>query len=562
MKFFSNKKRYKDIDPDEIFLDSKNLPAFDIHQFEGRIEKPIAKSAFALLSVLFVVVGAVFMYKLYILQVTTGRTYKIMSENNRLDSTIIFADRGVIYDRNKQPLAWNEINPLNPDFPERKYATSSGLSAVLGYLSYPAKDNSGFYYQKTYVAKSGLEKQFQPTLSGVNGLKLTETNALGKITGGAIVQPPVPGEDLVLSIDEGVQKTLYQSMLDLSGKAGYRGGAGVIMDIQTGEILAMASFPEFDANTLTSGDDKDKITEYFSDRNNPFLNRVISGLYTPGSIVKPFVGMGVLDQGVISPTKQILSTGSISIPNPYNKDKPTIFKDWKAHGLVDFRRAIAVSSNVYFYEVSGGFGDQKGIGIANVEKYMRLFGLGDKTNIELAGEQAGVIPNPEWKKELFGGEPWRLGDTYNTAIGQYGVQVTPIQVVRAVSAIANDGTLLLPTFISNNVSNKTLYTPINLKQEYFDIVKQGMRMTVTEGTARSLDVPYVAVAAKTGTAELGVTKSAVNSWVIGFFPYEKPRYAFAIVMEKGRANNQVGAALVMRNVLEWMHLNRPDFLTN
>ncbi len=558
--FFKFRKQYKDIDPDEIFLDSQNLPDFDVHQFEGRIEQPISKRSISLLAIIFILVGGAFMYKLWDLQVTDASGYSQKSENNRLADSIVFANRGVIFDRNEVPLVWNDLNETNGDFARRMYATSTGLSTVLGYVKYPTKDSSGFYYQTTYVPKDGIEKMYNEKLSGVNGYKLTETDALGKATALKVVEPSVDGGNLHLSIDAGVQKTMYKAMLEYAARAGYRGGGGVIMDVDSGEIIAMASFPEYDSNILSLGSDNGKITNYLTDKNNPFLNRVVSGLYTPGSIVKPFIAMGALTEGIISPEKQILSTGSLTVPNPYNPDQPTIFRDWKAHGLVNMRRAIAVSSNVYFFEIGGGFEDQKGLGISKIEKYMRMFGFGEKTGIESYTEKAGVIPNPTWKKTLFGAdEEWRLGDTYNTSIGQYGVQVTPLQAVRAIGAIANGGKLLYPTVIKPNDAYESLSTPVPLAESDFQIVREGMRMTVTEGTAQSLSFPFVKVAAKTGTAELGPTKSLVNSWTVGFFPADKPRYAFAVVMEKGRSNNQVGATLIMRDVLEWMNLNAPEY---
>lgn len=560
LSFFNSKKQYKDIAPDEIFLDSQNLPDFDVYQFEGRIEKPISQWSLTLLSLLFLVTGGVFVYKLWVLQVAESGQYAVKSENNRLADTIIFANRGVIFDRSDTPLVWNDLNDKNGDFALRMYATSTGLSTVLGYVKYPTKDSSGFYYQTTYIPKDGIEKIYDAVLSGKNGAKMTETDALGAETSLQIVDYPRDGGNVHLSIDAGVQKSMYDAMLDYAARAGYRGGGGVIMDVRSGEIIAMASFPEYDSNILSIGSDTEKIKGYLSNKNNPFLNRVIGGLYTPGSIVKPFIAMGVLTEKIISPNKQILSTGSLSVPNPYNPDKPTVFRDWKAHGYVDLREAIAVSSNVYFFQVGGGFGDQKGLGISNIETYMRMFGFGEKTGIESYGEKAGVIPNPTWKKSLFGEEEeWRLGDTYNTSIGQYGVQVTPLQAVRAIGAIANGGKLLYLTVIKPNASYESLSVPVPLAESDFKIVREGMRMTVTEGTAKSLNFPFVKVAAKTGTAELGPTKSLVNSWTVGFFPADNPKYAFAVVMEKGKANNQVGATLIMKDVLEWMNLNAPDY---
>jgi penicillin-binding protein 2 len=202
---------------------------------------------------------------------------------------------------------------------------------------------------------------------------------------------------------------------------------------------------------------------------------------------------------------------------------------------------------------------QPGLGISNIEKYLRLFGFGSKTGIDFTTDLEGVIPNPEWKKTVFNGDSWRVGDTYNTSIGQYGVQITPIQALKAVSLIANGGNVITPRIIKTN-ENQLNLEKINISSDNIEIVKEGMRKTVTEGTAKTLYLPYVKISAKTGTAELGVSKTTVNSWVIGFFPSDKPKYAFALVMEKGKANNQIGAALVMRDVFEYLNLNKPEYL--
>ena len=226
------------------------------------------------------------------------------------------------------------------------------------------------------------------------------------------------------------------------------------------------------------------------------------------------------------------------------------------------RDAIAVSSDVYFYEIGGGYQDQVGLGITNIKKYMRIFGFGavDVNNPLL--QKAGTIPDPAWKSENFNGDPWRVGDTYNTAIGQYGFQVTPLQMVRAMSAIANGGTLLEPTIISGDNESLTKTKNLGLSIYNIKVVQEGMRQGVTSilGTAANLNIPDVAIAAKTGTAELGTLKKYVNSWVTGFFPYDKPRYAFAAIMEKGPSTNTVGALYVMRQLFEWMAVNTPEYL--
>ena len=546
-----NPTKNKDIDPDEIFLDSKNLPAFDVNQFEGRMERPISQSVFNFLVIFLFLIGIVFVYKLWNLQVVEGEKFRIRSDNNNLRNTIIFADRGVIYDRNNVPIVWNAINSQTNDFSLRIYATSTGLSTTLGYVKYPSKDSSGIYYQNRYDPIDGLEKVYDTILSGMNGIKIIETDVKGNIVSESVIQKPVDGDNLPLSIDLNLQRKLNESLLDIADRAGYRGGSGVIMDIATGEILAISNFPEYSSQVMTDGSDSKKINAWVNNKNYPFLNRAINGLYTPGSIMKIFIAMGVLDLAVINPSKQIVSTGSISIPNPFIKDKPSIFLDWKAHGPVDLRRAIAVSSNVYFYEVTGGFESQPGIGILNIEKYTRMFGFGTTTKINFSGELPGTIPSPEWKKKNFNGDEWHVGDTYNTAIGQYGFQVTPLQAVRAVGAIGSGGILVTPTLIKGQIGPKSM---IELNSDFYRIVKEGMRLGVTEGTSAALNFPFVEVVSKTGTAQLGVSKDEVNSWVIGFWPYKNPKYAYAIVMERGSRNNQFGAVLVMRELFDWVNI--------
>lgn len=557
-----SKKYFKgEIDPDEVLIDAKNLPEYDVERLEGKLEYPVSKRTLVALGALFFLVIFLFSGKAWALQVRDGETLKIQSENNRLRETIIIAERGVITDRNGELLAWNVPNEQG-DFPLRKYIEKPGFGLTLGYLSYPLKDSAGFYYQSYFSGKDGVEGVSDFYLKGENGLKISETDALGSIKSESVLEPPKNGKTVTLSIDARVEEALFGYIKDLAEKVNFTGGSGVIMDVKTGELLALTSYPEYSPQILTDAFDRATISEYGKSAGKPYLNRPISGLYTPGSIIKPFVALGALTEGVIDPAKQILSTGSISIPNPYDKTKKTVFNDWKAHGLVDMRRAIAVSSNVYFFEVGGGFEDQKGLGIVNIEKYLRLFGFGEETGVDIGVEEVGTIPTPKWKEEYFDGEPWRIGDTYNTAIGQYGMQVTPIQIVRAFGAIANNGYLLSPTIISKNPNDQSFQEGARLPidEKNFDVVREGMRLGVLEGTAKALNIPSVEVAAKTGTAELGTTKRTVNSWVVGFFPYENPRYAFIVQMEKGPRNNLMGAASVMRQLLDWMSINTPEYL--
>ncbi len=557
------------VEPDEIFLDSHNLGNFDQQQFEGRIEKPITQRTILFTGLFFIVISGIFFTRLFHLQVQKGEAYSLRSESNTLSQMIIFADRGIIYDRNKVELAWNkktdamvegEAEEENPEetFPIRSYI-SPGFSHILGYVSSPSKDKSGNYWQSEYIGKDGLEKEYSEKIKGTNGSKIVETDARGVVHSQNIVNPPRRGNDLITSIDSRLQGKMFSLIEDFSKKNSFTGGAGIIMDIQTGEILTSTSFPEYSGEVLSLGEDKKKISEYATDKRKVYLDRTISGLYSPGSIVKPFFAFAALSEGIIDPYREILSTGSISIPNPYFPDKPTVFKDWKAHGYTDMSEAIAVSSDVYFYTIGGGFEGQKGIGITNIEKYSKLFGIGQKTGIDLPDEKGGLIPTPDWKLKTFKGDPWRIGDTYHTAIGQYGFQVTPLEMARATAALSNGGKLITPHFVMNDKAMEKKNVDLNLRQDHLEAVLLGMREAVTYGTAASMNVPYVEVAAKTGTAQVGVGNKKMNSWVIGFFPYKNPKYAFTVLMESGPSTNQVGASHIMRGLLDWMYWETPEY---
>jgi penicillin-binding protein 2 len=329
------------------------------------------------------------------------------------------------------------------------------------------------------------------------------------------------------------------------------------MDVHTGEVLAMTSYPEYDSQIMSDKIDQTAVKTFLNDKSLPFLNRITAGLYTPGSIVKPYIAMAALTEHSMDPNKIIHDTGSISVTNPYNPTQVSVFRDWKALGDLDMRHAIAMSSDVYFYTVGGGYGDQQGLGITRLDKYFHLFGFGSTTASSFFSGPAGLIPTPDWKKATFG-EDWYLGDTYHTSIGQYGFQVTPVQIIRAVASLANYGDILTPTILKD--STPQVEKNVGLAQSDFNIVREGMRLGAEVGVAKALNVPYVNVAAKTGTAELGVSKANVNSWVTGFWPYENPKYAFAIVMDHGAVTNVIGAAAVMRQQLDWMEANTPEYL--
>ena len=559
-RFFRRRRAsYAEIAPDEIFIDSSNLPSFDTDQFEGRIEQPLEQRSYVLLALLFIAIFLGYGFRAGFLTIVQGTAYAELSEKNRLEQTYVFADRGIIEDRNGNKLAYDS-HDAGEAFAKRIYASYRGLGTVLGYTRAPAKDSTGFYYQDRYIGAEGVEKSFDVRLTGTNGEKLSETDALGNIVSESAISAPKPGETIRLSIDAELTQELYDAISQRAGESGFSSGAGAIMDVNTGELLALTSYPTYDSQTMTDKTNQAAIRAYLKDPRMPFLNRATSGLFTPGSIVKPYFALAALEEKTISPNKQIQSVGALIVPNPYDKTKPSVFKDWKVHGWVDMREAISVSSDEYFYAVGGGVPGQEGLGIERIEKYARLFGFGSPTGIVGFTEKSGTVPSPAWKKLNFPEDPeWRLGNTYHTVIGQYGFQVTPLQALRAVSAIANGGHLVTPTIEMGKIGPKET---LPVSQENLRIVKEGMRQGALTGTAKSLNVSYMQFGGKTGTAEQGVAKDRVNSWVMGFYPYESPKYAFVILLERGPRGNLFGSSGVARIVFDWMYTNNSPYLKN
>lgn len=568
MRWF--KRKHNQIEFDEIFMDSSNLPSFNRGRLEGRMELPITRQSIRLVGLIFGLIALAFLGKLFSLQIIHGSDFRERSDSNRLDEGIIVAERGVIYDRYDEMLAWNETDYEDKhDFPVRAYTDRQGLGQLVGYVSYPQKDANGFYYRTDYLGRTGIESAFDEILHGENGKILVEVDVIGEVISASAVQSAMPGKELHTSVDAALSEAIYNIIATSTEQAGFRSGAAAVMDVDTGEIIALTSYPSYDPEVMADGDDSELIESYNQDERFPFLNKVVGGAYTPGSIVKPFLAYAALVEKVIDPNKTIVSNGELIIPNPYNPDKPTRFTDWRAHGAMTMREAIAFSSNVYFYIVGGGLPasavpqaglgvSQAGLGITRINQYVRLFGLGERTGVRLENEQSGTVPNPEWKKEIFD-DDWRLGDTYNTSIGQFGFQTTPIQMLRAYAAIANGGRLLKPQLEKNP---KPEYIDLDLDVQALKVIHEGMRKTVVYdgGTARSLERDDIAVAAKSGTAEVGVNNEFVNSWAAGFWPYEDPQYAFILLMDKAPRSNALGATRIMGDVMEWISKNRPEYI--
>ncbi len=557
------KKALQEIAPDEIFLDSTNLPAHEGSQFEGRVVSPLSRRSILGVGIVFVLIVLVFGGRAFSLQVAQGTTFAEISRDNTLQSSVIFAARGIITDRNGTPLAWNEpqTNATTTTFALRQYITQLGFSHLLGFVQYPEQDSSGSWWRENYRPISGVELSYDSILAGQNGSTMVETDAHGNVQRENIVTPPQDGQNVTLSIDANLQSHLYQALTSGAALDGFVGGAGVIMNVQTGQLLAITSFPEYDNNAFTSGDVA-AVRAASVDPASPMLDRAISGLYAPGSIVKTIFAAGALNAGIITPDTIIVSTGQLTIPNPYDPTHPSIFKDWTVHGPIDMETAIAVSSDEYFYTIGGGYGNQKGLGISGLDEYAAMFGLGTTTGIDLAGEVAGRIPSPTWKALISPQDPtWRLGDTYHTAIGQYGFQITPIQAVRYVAAIANGGKLLTPQLLASSTPQ---FTQIPIPDADLAVVRAGMRLAVTSTRKDAIDnilnISGIELAVKTGTAQVGVHNQWVNSWIVGYWPAADPKYAFAVVLEKGPSTETHNAEASMIPFFQWLIANHPEYL--
>jgi len=570
MRFWFKKKQVSEVSFEEILLDVSNLPSFNQGRMEGKRELPITTRNVGLVAVVFVLITVVFFIRLFTLQVIEGAEFADKSENNSLDRTVLIAERGVVYDRHNELIAWNEPDAKNVyTFPVRAYTDRRGLGQLVGYVSYPLKDTRGFYFRTEYIGRNGVEASYNTHLSGQNGQQLVEMDVHGEVITQHVVDTPKPGQPVVLSIDAALSEAMYDIIATSTVQAGFRSGAAAIMDVHTGEIIAMTSFPSYDPEVMADGDDVALIEQYNNDERFPFLNKLFAGVYTPGSVIKPFVAYAGLKEGVITESTTMNSNGMLTIASRYSPGNPARFADWRVQGEMTVREALAFSSNVFFYIVGGGLPEVAvpqagltqpfvGLGIAKLDEYFDLFGFGQTTGIDLANEQAGTVPNPEWKTAVFD-EDWRLGNTYHTAIGQFGWQTTPLQMLVAYGALATGGKLVTPQIEKGATPE---FTMINLDPYILNIVQEGMRMTVNfpRGTARSLERDDIAIAAKSGTAEIGAGNAYVNSWAAGYWPYDEPKYVFVLMMDQAPRSNALGATTIMGDVMEWMSVHTPEYL--
>ncbi|HCC83778.1 TPA: penicillin-binding protein 2 [Candidatus Uhrbacteria bacterium] len=433
---------------------------------------------------------------------------------------------------------------------ERSYVTNAipSLSHVMGYTGvmnaedYATEKKNGYQpYDK--IGKQGVESTHEAELRGTNGYETLEVNAQGKYLRTVAKQDPVDGARLTLSIDANLQQHIEQVLAGrLKGTVASR-GAVVVMNPKNGEILALVSWPAYDANLFTDGISQTNYSALLDDPNHPLFPRATAGEYPSGSTIKPEYAAAALMEGIITPNTTVMSTGGLQTGNRF-------FPDWRpgGHGLTNVYHAIADSVNTFFYTIGGGYDTFKGLGIDRLMSWAATFGFGSKSGLDVPGEGNGFLPSPATKLEATG-EPWYIGDTYNVSIGQGDFLVTPVQMARATSVFANDGILETPHL---ELGASTPETRV-VTSEVAQVIKDAMRQTITNGSASSLQSVPVAVAGKTGTAQWSHS-SPPHSWFTGFAPYDNPELTITTVIEEG--GDAALAIPISREILEWYFAGR------
>jgi penicillin-binding protein 2 len=435
----------------------------------------------------------------------------------------------------------------------RSYESSMIFAPVIGYDGKITKEElagNPDYLMTDYIGKTGLEKEYEKELRGVHGAMQVEVDSSGNVKKNLGTISPQTGQDLFLNIDEGLQKIIYDKLTALTEKSESKTAAAVAIDPRNGKVLALVSLPSYDNNLFAQGISNQDYKNIIDNKDLPLFNRAINGEYPPGSTIKPAVAAAALSEGTITAETTVNdSSGAIHVG-------AWRFGDWKTHGVMNVRSAIAQSCDVFFYSVGGGYGNIPGLGMDRMKKYENLFGFGSPTGIDLLGESSGFIPDEKWKEDNKG-EKWYIGDSYHAAIGQGDVTVTPLQLANYTAAIANGGTLYSPKIVNHIRSGDGVDRFVEpeiirknfVNQNVLNIVREGMRQTVTEGSARSLNQLPVAVAGKTGTAQFG-SNEKTHAWFISFAPYDNPEIAMIVLVEGGGEGSST-AVPVTKEVLDW-----------
>jgi penicillin-binding protein 2 len=449
--------------------------------------------------------------------------------------------------------------------PIREYVLADDFSHILGYIGKinsdeleEVKKTDDTYQPIDYIGKDGIEKRYEKNLKGKVGREQVEVDSLGNVKKTVAKEEPIVGQNLVLTIDKDLQAKVTEFLGEGIRDANTKKGVCIVMDVKSGEILSLVSLPSFDNNLFSEGISEEDYNALISNPEKPLYNRAVSGLYPPGSTIKPVIAAGGLQEGTISANTTINDAGVIDVPNKYNPDIVYHFVGWERSGLglMNLYSAIAKSSDIYFYYLGGGYEDFKGLGAEKIIQYYRKFGLGKKTGIDLPDEADGLIPTFSWKEEVKG-EEWYLGDTYHISIGQGDLLTTPLQVLSWTATIANGGEFLQPHILKEFMSNEDVIykneKKVNrekfINDEYINLIQRAMRETVLDGSGRSLSGLPISVAGKTGTAQHKEDKEN-HAWFTAFAPYEDPEIAVVVLAEEG-GDGDKAAVPIAGKVLEW-----------
>lgn len=441
--------------------------------------------------------------------------------------------------------------------PVRVYPLKTTASHILGRIgrieSSELEGNEDIYNQNDIIGKSGIEYVFEKYLKGTDGVKQIDMNVDGTITDEYVSKEAVSGSDVILTIDSKLQAVTEQALADNINKIANHGfsqennpadaGAAVVLNVKTGEVIAMASYPDYDPSAFVNGIDTNTWNYYINGDTKPLENKAISAMYSPGSTYKMVTALAGLETGTITPKTKINDTG---VFRKYNSS----WKCWNryGHGYLNVSQAIEHSCNYFFYDL----GDR--LGIDNLAKYSYYLGLGHKTGIELKGEIDGVLASNEIAKQE--NRVWNPGETISAAIGQSYNTFTPLQMAKYVAMIANRGKNLDVTIVKSiinpdgsEVSRDEYESYVNeklglqqenveemsFKEENIEAILEGMRGVTSEsgGTAYSTFKNFnIEVGGKTGSAQTGV-QGKTNAWFVGFAPFDDPEIAIVVFVRNG-----------------------------